>query len=113
MAIVLNTGDLPGSETSRQYEGYLHGETNISFFVSNTPPGKGPSLHLHPYAEVFIVLDGQLTFTAGDETIEAAGGQIVVVPAETPHKFLNSRSTTARHIDIHTRGEMITTWLEE
>lgn len=112
MALVIDAKDLPGNETSRQYEGLLHGNTNVAFFVSDTRPGKGPSLHLHPYAEIFIVLDGQLTFTVGEETIEAKGGQIVVVPPETPHKFRNSGSDTARHVDIHTNGQMVTTWLE-
>ncbi len=38
-------------------------------------------LHRHPYEEVFVVQEGTATFTAGDETIEAKGGQVVVVPA--------------------------------
>lgn len=113
MATVINTLDLPGSATARQFEGYLYDQTNVSFFVTETPPEKGPSLHLHPYIEVFIVLDGQLTITAGDATIEAAAGQIVIVPAETPHKYRNTGTTVARHVDIHTSGQMITTWLEE
>lgn len=113
MTTVVNANELPTGETSRQFEGYLHGNANVSFFLNNTPPGKGPSLHRHPYEEVFIVQDGQLTFTVGDSTIEAASGQIVVVPPETPHKFINSGSGFARHVDIHVSPRMMTTWLED
>jgi hypothetical protein len=35
-------------------------------------------LHRHPYKEVFIVQEGSVTFTAGDDIIEASGGQVVV-----------------------------------
>lgn len=113
MAVMITKQELPGSATSRQFEGYLHDNVPVSFFISETPPGKGPLLHKHPYPEVFVVFDGQLTFTVGHATLEAAGGQVVIVPAETPHKFINSGMETARHIDIHTSGQMITTWLEQ
>ena len=111
MAHILNTTSLPG-ETARQFEGYLYGDVHVSFFVSSTPPGRGPSLHTHPYAEVFIVQVGSLTFRVADEMIEATAGQIVIVPAGVPHKFTNTSSTVAHHIDIHTSGQMETTWLE-
>ncbi|WP_228845331.1 cupin domain-containing protein [Phototrophicus methaneseepsis] len=112
MATVIKKVDLPGGETSRQFEGYLHGDANISFFINDTPPGKGPSLHQHPYEEVFIVQDGCLTFTVGHTTFDAVAGQIVVVPPETPHKFINAGPEPARHVDVHVSPRMITTWLE-
>jgi mannose-6-phosphate isomerase-like protein (cupin superfamily) len=112
MATVVDTTDLPG-ETARQFEGYRYGDVNVSFFVSATPPGRGPSLHTHPYAEVFVVQAGSLTFVVGDQTIEATAEQIVIVPAGVPHKFTNTGSAVARHLDIHTSSRMETTWLEE
>ena len=112
MPQVLNTTELPGG-TSRQFEGYRYRDVHVSFFVSETPPGRGPSLHKHPYAEVFVVQAGNLTFIVGDETIDATAGQIVIVPANVPHKFTNTGSAVAHHVDIHTSGQMETTWLEE
>jgi mannose-6-phosphate isomerase-like protein (cupin superfamily) len=108
MAQVVNTSDLPG----RTFEGYIYGDVPVSFFVSETRPGRGPRLHKHPYAEVFVVHEGTLTFVVGDETIEATAGQIVIAPAGTPHKFTNTGSEIAKHIDIHTSSQMETTWLE-
>lgn len=111
MMRLINTTELPGS-TSRQFEGYHYGDVQVSFFVSETPPGRGPSLHKHPYAEVFVVHTGRLTFVVGDATIEATAGQIVVVPADTPHKFTNTSSEVVEHTDIYASGQMETTWLE-
>ena len=110
---VIDKDELPHSGSAHHFEGYLYGDADVSFFISETPPGKGPSLHTHPYAEVFIVQEGELTFTVGEDTVEATGGQIVVAPAGTPHKFTNSGTGRARHLDIHTRGRMDTEWLEE
>ena len=60
-----------------------------------------------------MVQEGELTFTVGDETIEATGGRIVIAPAGAPHKFVNSGTGRAKHIDIHTSRRMIIDWLED
>ncbi len=111
MAHILSSAELPG-KSSKQFEGYRYGDVDVSFFLSETPPGAGPALHTHPYAEVFVVQEGTLTFVVGDETVEVRGGQIVIAPANTPHRFTNTGATVARHVDIHTRSQMLTTWLE-
>jgi len=111
--IVVAKDELPHSGSAHKFEGYRHGGADVSFFISDTPPGKGPSLHTHPYDEVFVVQEGELTFTVGGTTIEARDGQIVIVQAGTPHEFVNSGAGMARHIDIHTSRRMSTEWLEE
>jgi len=113
MAYVIDGGELPHSETAYRFEGNLYGDADVSFFLSETPPGKGPSLHTHPYVEVFVVQTGELTFTVGEAAVQAQEGQIVIAPADTPHRFINSGAGRSRHIDIHTSARMITTWLEE
>ena len=81
MAIVINKQDLPGNSTARKFEGYLHGEVNISFFLSDTPPEHGPALHTHAYEEVFIVLEGKLTFTVLG--VSDPGLEVKLVPVVT------------------------------
>ena len=112
MAHIIGIHELPHSGNAYKFEGYRYGGANVSFFLSDTPPGGGPSLHTHPYEEVFMVQEGELTFTVGSTTIEASGGHIVVAPAGAPHKFINSGTGRARHIDIHTSPRMATEWLD-
>ena len=69
-------------------------------------------LHTHPYDETFIVEDGTVTFTVGDEPVEATGGDILIVPAGTPHGFVNSGSTPLRQISIHPVAHMEAEWLD-
>jgi quercetin dioxygenase-like cupin family protein len=112
MIHVIDRDELPHSGSAHRFEGYLYGDANVSFFLSEAPPGQGPKLHTHPYAEVFVVQEGDLTFTVGDDIIEATGGQIFVAPAGVPHKFVNSGTGRTRHIDIHTSRRIATQWLE-
>jgi len=113
MTILINMDELSLSgETARVFDGFQYGDTNVSFFLIDALPGDGPSLHLHPYEEIFVIQAGQVTFTVGDSTIEATGGQIVIAPAGIPHKFINSGKTLLRSINIHPISRMITEWLE-
>ena len=110
---VLDRTDLRQSATAYEFEGYAHGAIGASVIVVDAPPGSGPRLHRHPYAEIFVVLEGQATFTAGEAVIEAVGGQIVVVPAGVPHRFVNSGTGPLRQVDIHPNGQFITEWLDD
>lgn len=60
-----------------------------------------------------MVQEGVLTFTVGEDIIEAVGGQIVIMPACTSHEFINPGDGRSVHMDIHTSGSMSTEWIEE
>jgi quercetin dioxygenase-like cupin family protein len=87
MPNAIAVSDLPGNLIGR-FEGGKHG-SSVSFFIGTFDAGTGPGLHRHPYDETFIVEAGSATFTVGDETLELEAGQIAVVPAGTPHKFVS------------------------
>jgi mannose-6-phosphate isomerase-like protein (cupin superfamily) len=116
VALVIPLEELRSSPTAALFEGDKHADAvPVSSFIVATPPGKGPRLHKHPYAEVFVVQDGQATFTAGEEEEEevvVAEGHVVVVPPETPHKFVNSGDDLLRMVTIHASGTMVQTDLD-
>lgn len=97
--------DIPGSERAKKFEGIHHG-TSMSFFISRHAPGEGPRLHRHPYEETFICQRGTCTFTVGAETVRVGPGHVVVVPANTPHKFVNDGDERLQQVSIHPRPEM-------
>jgi mannose-6-phosphate isomerase-like protein (cupin superfamily) len=75
--------------------------------------GGGPRLHQHPYVETFIIREGKGIFQIGNAQVEATAGQIIVVPANTPHKFWNRGPGPFSSVDIHENGEFVTNWLED
>src|ERR671916_1655442 len=99
---VINRDDLPYRGSWYELGGSLYGGAPASLIFFDGPPGSGPKLHRHPYPEIFVVQEGQATFTVGDATIEASGGQILVAPAGVPHKFVNSGRGPLCQLDIHT-----------
>lgn len=109
---LINKQDLPRDGDTFELEGYRYGGANVCIILIEMPPGDGPRLHSHPYEEVFIVQEGQATYTVGAETLEIKAGQIVVVSAGMPHKFVNSGSGPLRQVDIHVNERFITDWLD-
>ena len=61
------------------------------------PNGAVAAAHVHPYqTEMFEILEGELTFRAGKETIVAKAGDTIRIDPGTPHKFWNDGETDAR-----------------
>lgn len=92
----------------------LEGETigaDTTLILTDMAEGRGPKLHKHPYAEIWVICQGAARFTAGSETIEAGVGDIVNVEAEMPHKFVVTAGP-ARMVCIHVAPRFHTDWLE-
>ena len=110
---IVNMNELARSEGTYELEGYLHGSAGVSVILVDMAPGEGPKLHKHSYEEVFIIQEGTATYTIGSTTVEAKAGQIAIVPAGVPHKFINSGTGRLRQVDIHHSPRFITQWLED
>jgi len=106
-----NIEQLPFVGMSREFHGEREGAP-MSAYIVNAKPGQGPPLHTHPYVEVIFMLEGNAKVTIGDETREAKAGDIAIVPANTPHRFVNSGQTVLRQIDVHASPKFIQANLE-
>jgi len=106
-----NIEQLPFVGMSREFRGEREGAP-MSAYIVNAKPGQGPPLHTHPYVEVIFMLEGNAKVTIGDETREAKAGDIAIVPANTPHRFVNSGQTVLRQIDVHASPKFIQANLE-
>src|SRR3954454_14609528 len=98
---VLKVADLPLSNIAREFVGADHDWVGVCVIIVEAPPGRGPSLHTHPYEELLLVQEGTGTFTLGDETLDVGPGELVIVPAGVPHGFKNTGDGPLRQIDIH------------
>ncbi|HSL45547.1 MAG TPA: cupin domain-containing protein [Anaerolineales bacterium] len=111
--IALHRDDLPSDGNTYEFQGAQYQDTHVSFIWVDMLPGGTIRLHKHPYEEIFIIQEGVATFTVGSATMEARAGQIIIVPADVPHKFMNSSDKRLRQIDIHVSSRFITHWLED
>jgi quercetin dioxygenase-like cupin family protein len=76
-----------GAETNGQY----------AMWEALVPPGGGPPPHLHSREEEsFYILEGEIRFQIGDETLVATAGMFANMPVGCPHCFKNESDAPAR-----------------
>jgi mannose-6-phosphate isomerase-like protein (cupin superfamily) len=101
--VILRRGDWASDD--RLWKGRFEGKdigTHITvLFYATEEVGVGPSWHVHPYDEIFIIRKGRALFTVGDEKIEAKAGDILLGPANVPHKYHNLGPGNFESTDIH------------
>lgn len=89
-------------------------DTDVSaIFFATHKIGTGPVWHVHPYDELFIIRSGRALFTIGDKKIQAETGDILMGPANVPHKYKNNGSELLESIDIHLSKTIIQTDLDD
>jgi mannose-6-phosphate isomerase-like protein (cupin superfamily) len=70
-------------------------------------PGQGVEGHRHEAEDdSFLVLEGTLSLTVGDERreVQAGPGTFVLVPAGTFHALLNAGPGSVRFLNVHAPG---------
>lgn len=70
-----------------------------------SPPGFATPLHVHSHEdEAFYIIDGQFTFTCGEDTLTAAPGAFVFLPRDIPHSFRVTGDTPGHLLQLNTPG---------
>lgn len=102
---------LPRSLTAR-FDGSDH-HADVSLFWVDSPAGKGPDFHWHPYTETWVVLQGVACIEAGDDDLQAEPGHIVTVPAETIHRFRARGPENLQMLCIHASPTIIQEFVDQ
>ncbi|MGF1476609.1 MAG: cupin domain-containing protein [Geminicoccaceae bacterium] len=113
--IILKREHWATHETLRKgrFEGKDIGTGVTVLFFATEKVGTGPRWHVHPYDEIFIVQTGRALFTIGEEKIEAEAGDVLLGPAEMPHKYHNLGPGVLETTDIHVSDRWIQTDLDD
>lgn len=109
--LFLAAGEGSTTEIGHELVGDDYGGIPASVILVDAPPGTGPRLHKHAYAELFFVVEGEATFTDGHEERVVRAGETVIVPPDQPHAFVNSGNGRLRQIDVHLSPQFVTEWL--
>ena len=82
-----------------------------SLFNEYVPTQAGTIPHVHSQEqEAFYILEGEVRFQRGDETLNATAGDLVVVPPDTAHAYQNQGSQSARMLVLTNPAEFA--WFE-
>lgn len=90
-----------GEETDGQY----------SLFDEYLPTKAGTIPHIHTQEqEAFYILEGEVKFQRGDQTLNATAGDLILVPPGTTHAYQNQGTESARMLVLTNPSEFA--WFE-
>jgi mannose-6-phosphate isomerase-like protein (cupin superfamily) len=76
-------------------------EGRYSVLELNTPPGRGPALHIHPSQnEWFFLLRGSIGLQCGKERVVLNAGDSYLAPMGVPHAYVTLGTDTARILNL-------------
>src|SRR6476469_8533597 len=108
---VFELDEMMFSPTASLFAGLPRAGVGISVVVVRSQKKKGVDIHVHPYSETFVLLEGSGRWTAGDEAVDLHANQMLVVPPETPHGFRNTGEDPLLVVSIHESGTLEQTFL--
>ena len=93
--------DLPFQGSSHHFVGADNGDVDVSVFLFNGPPGRGPGPHRHPYDEIQFVREGRGLWIVDGKEFEAGAGDILVIKAGEVHSFRCIGDVPLVQLDVH------------
>ena len=93
--------ELPHRGSSHHFVGADQGDVNVSVFLFNGAPGKGPGPHRHPYDEIQFIREGRGLYNVDGQEFEAGAGDILVIKAGEIHSFKCIGDGPLVQVDVH------------
>ncbi|MFD6059511.1 cupin domain-containing protein [Rhodococcus wratislaviensis] len=77
--------------------GSVHAVVN---YAEVDPGSAGPGMHIHPFDQYYLVVDGELTVEVALQKHVVGPNTLVVLPAGVPHRQYNNGASTERHLVV-------------
>jgi mannose-6-phosphate isomerase-like protein (cupin superfamily) len=86
---------------------------SLGVAVVTQPPGIATPLHRHTReAEAFFLLDGSMTYRAGEDTFHLEAGDFIWLPALLPHAFRVTGINPVRFLALSDPGHLLSLYDE-
>jgi mannose-6-phosphate isomerase-like protein (cupin superfamily) len=76
--------------------------------IVTQPPGQASPLHVHTQeAEAWFLLEGTMTYRAGEQLVRMGGGDFIYLPRHVPHAFRTTGTVPVRFLALTLPGGLL------
>jgi quercetin dioxygenase-like cupin family protein len=80
---------------------------SLGLSLVTQPPGLATPLHRHTTStEAFLLIEGTMTYQAGEETFHLGAGDFIWLPKQLPHAFRVTGATPVRFLGLVDPGDL-------
>jgi len=97
---VYSWSDVPASQVRPGVKGKTIKGVKASISYFEMDPGTEAPLHEHDNEQINYVLEGELEFTSGKDTVTLKAGQVVVFAPYESHQVRNTSASLARNLGV-------------
>lgn len=77
------------------------GASSMRINILQVQPGAGsPDFHIHAFAQMYVILEGEMTIDIGKARVRAPQNSIVVLPPGVVHRNFNASAGLERHVSL-------------
>ncbi|MEH3098935.1 cupin domain-containing protein [Sphingomonas adhaesiva] len=75
------------------------GSQALRMNILQVQPGSGsPDWHIHAFAQMYVILEGEMTIDIGRARVTASAGTLVIFPPGVVHRNFNASGAVERHV---------------
>jgi quercetin dioxygenase-like cupin family protein len=101
---------IEGDESARWRSGSGHSGAGSGSSLLEVEPGCRLPRHTDSAEETIVVVAGRARVTVGDDTSEAAAGEVALVPECVPHEVGNAGDEPLRFVAVYASNDVTTTY---
>ena len=77
------------------------GASSLRMNVVQVQPGSGsPDYHIHAFAQIYLIIAGEMTIDIGRKRLSAKANSLVFLPAGLVHRNFNASQQIERHVTL-------------
>ncbi|OGP63338.1 MAG: hypothetical protein A2170_11100 [Deltaproteobacteria bacterium RBG_13_53_10] len=73
---------------------------NSMMVLNELMPSAKPALHHHPHEQLTYIIEGTCRFVIGDERVEMAPGDLILIPPNIPHSLEVTSNKPVLNLDV-------------
>jgi quercetin dioxygenase-like cupin family protein len=100
MATKANWKTIPRVQARNNVTRRVFSGKNSMMVMNELLPSAKPNLHQHSHEQLTYIVEGTCKFVLGDEVLEMAAGDIILVPPNVPHSLEVTSKKPVLNLDV-------------